>query len=326
MTKTSSIGVLLVNLGTPDAPTAPAVRKYLAEFLHDHRVVDLSRWIWCPILHGIILRVRPPKVAKLYQSIWTDQGSPLLATTRSQAELLQQLFDDKAIDCQVSYAMNYGSPSIADGLASLGNCSKVIVLPLYPQYSSATTASVYDRVAKVIAKQWNMPGIDFVRDYHSHPGYIKALANSVRASWHEKGRGDKLLISFHGIPKRYADNGDVYPDECRETARLLAEELELKADEWLCCFQSRFGREEWLQPYTDETMEKLGKEGISVDVICPGFAADCLETLEEIQVENHDIFKEAGGKHYHYVPCLNAQPDHVGVLFDIVKNKLRLEE
>ncbi|NVJ50783.1 MAG: ferrochelatase [Gammaproteobacteria bacterium] len=316
-------GVLLVNLGTPDEPTSAAVRRYLGEFLHDYRVVDLSRWIWCPVLHGIILRVRPPKVAKLYQSIWTEQGSPLMVTTSQQAKRLQQQCEQLGLNCQVEFAMTYGSPAIKPVLTRLAKaCKRVIVIPLYPQFSSATTMSVHDRIAKALADEWNMPAIDFVRDYHQHPSYIRALANSVRDSWQTHGQSDKLLISFHGIPKRYADNGDNYPQECRKTAELLAEELQLSAEQWICCFQSRFGREEWLQPYTDETMAKLGETGGSLDVICPGFAADCLETLEEIQVENQEIFKQAGGGEYRYIPCLNDRDDHIQLLCELVQQHL----
>lgn len=322
MSKTKKTGVLLVNLGTPDAPTSKAVRKYLFEFLHDHRVVNLTRWLWCPILHGIILRVRPPKVAKLYQSVWTEEGAPLLAISKQQTELLRERFAAKSESIQIELAMTYGNPSIASGFDKLSGCDKIIVLPLYPQYSSATTASVFDRVAKAQKQQWNVPEITVLRDYYNHPLYIQALAESVESHWQTHQRNNKLLISFHGIPKRYATNGDPYPEQCAETARLLAKQLGLNKEQWQLCYQSRFGREEWLKPYTDETMETLGAKGESVDVICPGFSADCLETLEEIQEENREIFLEAGGKSFSYIPCLNSQPSHIDLLAELVRVNL----
>ncbi len=318
----SSTGVLLVNLGTPDAPTARAVRIYLAEFLHDRRVVDITRWVWCPVLHGIILRTRPKRVAKLYQSIWTDDGAPLLAISKKQQLALQQKLQEKNLAMPVALAMNYGNPSIAAGLNELKDCEKVIVLPLYPQYSSATTASVFDRIAKAQQRLWNLPDLCFIKDYHQHPQYIKALAASVRRAWSERQQPDVLMMSFHGIPKRYATNGDPYPQQCQATAQLLANELGLTEQQWQLCFQSRFGREEWLQPYTDKTLAELAKTGQSVDVICPGFSADCLETLEEIEKENKQIFLENGGQDYHYIPCLNDDNEHIEMLFELVMGRL----
>ncbi|MEE4244602.1 MAG: ferrochelatase [Kangiellaceae bacterium] len=324
MSSTHDYGVLLVNLGTPDEPTAEAVRKYLAEFLHDKRVVDLTRWIWCPVLHGIILRVRPPKVAKLYQSVWTEEGSPLMAISKQQRSGLAAVLEQKlGKPVPVVLGMNYGNPSLASAIEQLKDCKKVIVLPLYPQFSTATTASVYDRVAKVLKSDWNQSEYIQVRDYHNHDSYIEALANSVKQSWQQHGRNELLVMSFHGIPKRYADNGDPYPDECRETARLLAEKLELSEEQWMVTFQSRFGREEWLQPYTDKTMERLGAEHKSIDIICPGFSADCLETLEEIQEENHEIFEQHGGKGFNYIPCLNANSDHISMMADIISERIK---
>ena len=329
MSKAADYGVLLVNLGTPDEPTAPAVRKYLAEFLHDKRVVDLTRWLWCPILHGIILRFRPARVAKLYQSVWTEQGSPLMAISRQQSELLASQLSEKSNQINkyfaVELAMTYGNPSIKSGLQALQakGCDKIIVLPLYPQYSSATTASVFDRVAKAVKDEWNVPGFHFIRDYYKHPQYISALAASIREHWESNSRADKLLFSFHGIPKRYADNGDPYPEQCRTTARLVAEELGLDEEQWLTTFQSRFGREEWLKPYTDITLEEMAKQGTgSVQVICPGFAADCLETLEEIEEENKDIFISNGGQTFEYIPCLNSRADHIELFVDLIVNSI----
>jgi ferrochelatase len=318
MTEPSQWGVLLVNLGTPDEPTPQAVRRYLSEFLHDKRVVDVSRWIWCPVLHGIILRFRPQRVAKLYQSIWTEQGSPLLVTSQQQLKSLQERLDASGKHIRVALAMNYGSPSIAEGFKQLTDVEKILVLPLYPQFSSATTASVMDRVATFWKKQWNIPELHFVRSYYNHPLYIQALANSVKRQWSVRPKADVLLMSFHGIPQRYATNGDPYPKECEATARLLAEALGLNDDEWLLCYQSRFGREPWLQPYTDETLASLGSKSRSVDVICPGFAADCLETLEEIKEQNREVYLASGGQSYHYIPCLNASSDQIDLLAQLV--------
>ncbi len=318
MKQSTQWGVLLVNLGTPDEPTPKAVRRYLSEFLHDRRVVDLTRWIWCPVLHGVILRVRPPKVAKLYQSIWTEQGSPLLAISKQQTAALQQKLDAEGKPVKVALAMNYGNPSIADGFKQLNDCEKILVLPLYPQYSSTTSASVFDRVALHQKSQWNNKETRQVRSYPAHPMYIKALANSVKQAWETRQQPDVLLMSFHGIPQRYANNGDPYPQECELTAKRLAEALKLADDQWQLVYQSRFGREPWLQPYTDKTLEQLAQQGKSVDVICPGFAADCLETLEEIKEENRQVFENAGGQSYHYIPCLNDQPDHIELLAQLV--------
>lgn len=317
-------GVLLVNLGTPDAPTPEAVKRYLAEFLHDHRVVDLTRWLWCPILHGIILQTRPKRVAKAYAEVWTEQGSPLLAISRQQQVALQQLLQIEGYDVPVELAMTYGNPSMANSLQALVDrgVEEVIVLPLYPQYSATTTGAVFDKLAKVIAKRPEFPALTFIRDYYRTDGYLDALAQSVKDHWQEQGRGERLLISFHGIPKRYADNGDPYPKHCHHTANELAKRLDLKEGEWLCSFQSRFGREEWLQPYTDKTLEQWGSDIRQVDVICPAFAADCLETLEEIQVENRDIFQQAGGEILAYIPALNDRVDHIRLLADLVQQKL----
>ena len=285
-------GVLLVNLGTPDSPTAPAVKKFLSQFLHDHRVVDLTRWLWCPILHGVILPIRSPKVAKLYQSVWMEGGSPLMVYSKRQAEKLSSL-----IELPVELGMTYGNPSIQTGFEALmeKGVEEVIVLPLFPQYSGTTTAAVSDGITKAFKKMAVIPSYQFIRNYHHHPLYIKALANSVRKSWQEKGQGDYLLCSYHGIPKRYADNGDIYPDHCEQTTNLLARELGLKSEQIGMTYQSRFGREEWLQPYTDKTLETLPNKGIKrLDVITPAFSVDCLETLEEISDQCSEIFLESG--------------------------------
>ncbi len=312
MTTIKKQGVLLANLGTPQAPTANEVKRFLSEFLHDQRVVDLSPWKWYPILHCFILPRRSPRVAKLYQSIWMDEGSPLMVYSLQQQKKLQKL-----INIPVELGMTYGAPSLACGLEKLQQqgVEEVIVLPLYPQYSSSTTAAVFDGLAKAIGNIPTMPEIRFIRDYYNHPLYIRALANKVRASWAENGKGELLVCSYHGIPKRYADNGDIYPDHCAETTRLLALELGLEDYQVKMTYQSQFGKEEWLQPYTDEAMESLAAQGIkTLDIICPAFSVDCLETLEEIAGENREIFLEAGGEVFHYIPCLNADDEHIDMM------------
>lgn len=323
MTKqTPPFGVLLVNLGTPEAPTASAVRRYLAEFLWDKRVVDVPRPIWWLVLNGIILRFRPGRVAKAYKSVWMDEGSPLMHYSKAQqAALRLALADLYEQDIPVELAMTYGKPSMEEAGANLrkAGVEKMLVLPLYPQFSASTTAAVHDRLAKGLARCPHLPEIRWVRDYHDHPGYIRALADSVREYWQAHGRGERLMMSFHGIPERYERNGDPYPSQCRKTAALLAAELGLDQAQWLCTFQSRFGREEWVKPYTDHTLESWGKEGLSrVDIISPAFAADCLETLEELDVENRELFQESGGGDYHYIPCLNARDDHIQLLATLV--------
>lgn len=322
-----TIGVLLVNLGTPDAPTTAAVRRYLAEFLSDPRVVEMPRLLWMPILHGIILRTRPARSAAAYRKIWTEQGSPLLTLSREQEQALQQLLNqqmDRPV--RVELAMRYGNPSIAAGLERLRqyNARRIIVLPLYPQYSATTTASTLDAVTKELQKWRWLPDLEFISHYPDHPGYIEALANSVQQYWQQHGQAEKLLMSFHGIPQEYADAGDPYPDECHTTARLLAERLELGSDEWAISFQSRLGKKQWLRPYTDDTLKQWAANGVkSVNVICPGFPSDCLETLEEIAVETRDIFITAGGEEYSYIPTLNSSPEHIQVLAEIVLKTVR---
>ncbi|GAB2655163.1 ferrochelatase [Vibrio panuliri] len=310
-------GVLLVNLGTPDEPTAPAVKRFLSQFLHDKRVVDTSRWLWCPILHGIILPIRSPKVAKLYQSVWMDEGSPLMVYSQRQAAKLA----DK-LDIPVALGMSYGNPSILSALQSLmeQGVQEVVVLPLYPQYSSTTTAAVSDALTLAFKQMAEIPAYRFIRDYHDHPLYIKALAESVRRSWQEKGQADYLICSYHGIPKRYADNGDIYPLHCQRTTQLLQQELGLRDDQIGMTYQSRFGREEWLQPYTDKTIEALPSKGIkSLDIMTPAFAADCLETLEEISEEVQHLFKQNGGEQFTFIPCLNDDDLHIEMMVDLLK-------
>ncbi|NOH30851.1 ferrochelatase [Vibrio mediterranei] len=311
-------GVLLVNLGTPDEPTAKGVKAFLQEFLHDHRVVDMNRWLWCPILHGVILPIRSPKVAKLYQSVWMDQGSPLMVYSRQQADKLAQ-----ALDMPVELGMSYGNPSLKDGLSRLldQGVDKVVVLPLYPQYSGTTTAAAFDGIAKACKSISTLPSISLVRDYHDNARYIKALANSVRAHWEQHGRADYLLCSYHGIPKRYADNGDVYPLHCEATTKLLGEELGLDSSQIGMSYQSIFGREEWLQPYTEQTLKQMPDKGIkSLDIITPAFSVDCLETLEEIAVEAKETFIEAGGESYRYISCLNDSQEHIDMMVELVQS------
>nr|WP_086937506.1 ferrochelatase [Thaumasiovibrio occultus] len=314
---TTKTGVLLINLGTPDAPTASGVKAFLAEFLHDHRVVDLNRWLWCPILHGIILPIRSPKVAKLYQSVWMDEGSPLMVYSRRQQQALQQ-----AVGLPVALGMTYGSPSIRDGLTELQaqGCEKVLVLPLYPQYSATTTAASFDKLAKVLKKEPQIPALRFINHYYEHPLYTEALAQSVTEFRAQHGESDYLLCSFHGIPQRYADNGDPYPQHCQQTADNLQAALGLDDAHFGMSYQSIFGREEWVKPYTDKTIEQLAKKGIKrLDVITPAFSSDCLETLEEIAEQCQETFVEAGGEKLRLIPCLNDSASHISLLAELVR-------
>ncbi|MGB0712466.1 MAG: ferrochelatase [Gammaproteobacteria bacterium] len=315
------LGVLLCNLGTPEAPTAKALKTYLREFLGDPRVVEMARPLWWLILNGIILNTRPRRSAALYERVWTEDGSPLLIITRRIAEALQNSLSERASGpVKVAMAMRYGNPSIRAGLRELkeAGCRRVLVLPLYPQYSATTTASVFDAVVDEL-KGWRwLPELRFVNAYHDHPEFIKALAKQVDVHWSAHGRAKRMLFSFHGIPKDYFMAGDPYHCHCRKTARLLAEELNLDEDAWHVSFQSRVGPKEWLKPYTDHTLKAWGKSKLeSVEVICPGFAADCLETLDEIGRENRDEFQEAGGGEFRYIPALNDTPEHIQALGSI---------
>lgn len=318
--------VLLVNLGTPEAATAPALRRYLKQFLWDPRVVEIPRPVWWLILNGIILNTRPAKSAAKYAKIWMADGSPLKVHTERQAKLLKGwLGEAGSPDVDVAWAMRYGQPSIADTLDRLKRegIERVLVVPAYPQYAASSTASVMDDVADWIKRSRNPLEIRFIKHFHDHPGYIAALAASVREHWAAKGRPDKLVMSFHGLPRRSLDLGDPYYCECRKTGRLLAEALGLTDKDYLITFQSRFGKAEWLQPYTQATLEKLGREGTGrVDAICPGFVADCLETLEEIAMECKESFLESGGREFHYIPCVNERPDWMNALRDLVSSHL----
>ncbi|HID4215274.1 TPA: ferrochelatase [Klebsiella pneumoniae] len=309
-------GILLANLGTPDAPTPGAVKRYLRQFLSDKRVVDTSRLLWWPLLRGVILPIRSPRVAKLYQSVWMEEGSPLMVYSRRQ----QQALAARLPDTPVALGMSYGSPSLASAVDDLlaQGVEHIVVLPLYPQYSCSTVAAVWDELARILAKKRAIPGISFIRDYAEHPDYIHALAASVRASFAVHGEPDLLLLSYHGIPQRYANQGDDYPQRCRDTTRELVSALGLPPERVMMTFQSRFGREPWLTPYTDETLKMLGEKGTKhIQVMCPGFAADCLETLEEIAVQNREIFLEAGGKQYEYIPALNADAAHIEMMVNL---------
>lgn len=318
--------IVLVNLGTPEAPTAPALRRYLKQFLSDPRVVEIPRPIWWLILNGIILNTRPAKSAAKYASIWMEGGSPLKVYTERQAKLLQELLDQRGLgELRVEWAMRYGAPGIQDTLDRLkrGGVQRILILPLYPQYAASTTASVMDEVADWIKRTRNLSELRLVRNYHDHPAYIAALAANVREHWASSGRGDVLLMSFHGLPRRSLDLGDPYFCECHKTGRLLAEALELPESAYRITFQSRFGRAEWLQPYTQPTLEKLPGEGIKkVDVICPGFVADCLETLEEIAMECKQAFLTSGGEAFRYIPCLNDRPDWISALADVAEQHI----
>ncbi len=317
------LGVLLINLGTPAAPTARALRPYLKQFLSDRRVVELPRWLWALILNGVILNVRPRKSAEKYASIWTPQGSPLLVNTRSQAEgLASRLAGEHVV---VEFAMRYGQPSVEQGVQKLRaqGVERLLLLPLYPQYAASSSGSALDAAFAALMKLRNMPEVRTVRHYHDHPAYIAALAAQVEAHWRQHGRGEKLLMSFHGVPRYTLDKGDPYPCECHKTGRLLAEALGLAASDYVVCFQSRFGRTEWVKPYTSDVLRELGRQKVGkLDVICPGFIADCLETLEEIAMEGKETFLTAGGGDYRYIPCLNASPVWIDALAQISREQL----
>ena len=309
MTDTSSTALLIVNLGTPEAPTPRAVRRYLAEFLHDHRVVQLTRWLWCPLLHFIILPLRGPKAAAKYASIWMPEGSPLAVHTQRLAGAVQ----DRLPGWRVQEAMRYGEPSIGSRLQAwrAEGVQKVVVLPLYPQYSTTTTESVRDLVTREAC------GLDvrFIEDYPVDPGWVAAVVGSIRSWRAEHGAGEHLLFSYHGLPQRLARNGDPYPQRCEASTRAIVQALGLRDGEWTLTYQSRFGKERWLEPATDATLQAMAARGVRrVDVVCPGFAVDCLETLEEIAMQNAELFHAAGGEALRYIPCLNDAPAHADAL------------
>ncbi len=319
---TPKTAVLLVNLGTPEAPTATSVRRYLAEFLMDPRVVQIPKPIWWLILHGIILRVRPAKSAKAYQSIWMDRGSPLKVLTEDLGSALRGLLLQREVsDVTVEIAMRYGKPSIDDRLAQLreSGVEKFIILPLYPQYAAATTASIFDKVTETLGRWRYVPEFKFITDYHLNEGYIHAVANSIEQYWQANGKSELLIFSLHGLPAVSRKQGDPYYDQCVASTKAIAAKLGLNDNAWKLVFQSRFGAQEWLKPYCVEVLKELPGQGVkSVDVVCPGFAVDCLETLEEIAIANKEIFIEAGGESYRYIPALNASADHARVLAGLV--------
>ena len=324
----SKTAIIVTNLGTPDEATVPALRRYLAEFLGDARVVEIPRLIWLTILYGIILVTRPKKSAALYKSIWTDQGSPLLAISRRQQQALQdKLQQEYGDDVVVELAMRYGNPSVSSALEKLQQqgIHRIVVLPLYPQNSGTTTGSTFDAVANEL-KQWRwVPELHFVAGYTNHPKFSEALANSIKQHFGERDYPSKIMFSYHGMPKRNLELGDPYYCYCKKTTRLVREHLGLDEKQCITTFQSLFGKAEWLRPYTSETLEQLPKEGVKdIAVICPAFSADCLETLEEIEEENKEVFLEAGGESYEYIPCLNDSEEHLELMTELVKPYLEL--
>ena len=314
-------GVLITNLGTPDEATPSALRRYLAEFLWDERVVDLARLPWWLILHGIILRTRPAKVAKAYQKVWTTEGGPLLVISKQQRDAIEKKLQErigKAVP--VALGMRYGNPSIPSAMEQLrGQGVERIIVLLFPQYPAATTGSTFDAVSEVLQGWRSIPELTFINQYHDHPAYLGALAHTIQEAWAEREPAERLLLSFHGLPVRYQQLGDPYRDQCEATALGVAEQLVLNEGQLQVVFQSRFGKEEWLQPYTDKTLENLPKEGIDhVDILCPGFSADCVETLEEIAIQNQELFIDAGGEALNYIPALNSREDHIEALTEII--------
>ncbi|QSX31783.1 ferrochelatase [Shewanella cyperi] len=313
--------VLLLNLGTPDAPTPKAVRRYLAEFLSDPRVVEIPKLLWQLILHGIVLRVRPAKSAALYQQIWTEQGSPLMDISLRQRDALRALLAEQGSEVRVELAMRYGQPSVSSVLQQLHSdgVDAITVLPLYPQYSAPTTGSAFDAVAKELMGWRYLPSLNFINSYHDRPEFISALAASIRRDFEVNGKPQKLVLSYHGMPERNLHLGDPYYCLCLKTSRLVAEELGLQEGEYMNTFQSRFGKAKWLGPYTDATMAQLPTEGVKdVAVVCPAFSADCLETLEEIAGQNREIFEHAGGERFRYIPALNDDPAHIDMMAKLV--------
>lgn len=319
-------GIVLVNLGTPEAPTAQALRPYLKQFLSDPRVVEIPRVVWWLILNGIILNTRPKKSAAKYASIWTPNGSPLKVHTEKQAKLLKGWLGEKiASPIQVEYAMRYGHPGVAATLDRMktNGCDRILIVPAYPQYAASSTASAFDAVFDWAMQTRNAPALRTIKHYHDHPAYIRALADNIREDWQRNGRPDVLVMSFHGVPRYTLDKGDPYHCECHKTGRLLTEALGLDASQVRLTFQSRFGKAEWLQPYTDKTLEALGRDGVGrVDVVAPGFTSDCLETLEELAMEGRDTFLAAGGKQFRYIPALNEHPQWIDALGQMVLDHL----
>lgn len=323
MSKTSNYGVLMINLGTPDAPTTPEVRRFLKAFLSDPRVVDLNPLLWKPILNIIILTLRPPKVAKVYQQVWMEEGSPLLVLSdRLKENLKTALLQKTGQSVPVELAMTYGNPSVDSAAQKLREqgVENILVLPMYPQFSATTTAAAYDRLMSSLKRCPHWPSLQLIHDYADHPLYIEALANSVKAQWSKQGERRHLVFSYHGIPKRYVTNGDPYARRCETTSKLVAEKLGLKDSEWTHVYQSRFGREEWLKPYADTTLTALPSMGTKrINVISPAFSIDCIETLEEVSLELGEIFETNGGQAFDYIPALNESPDQVALYMDLIE-------
>jgi len=313
-------GVLLINLGTPDRPVCPGLRKYLGEFLMDPRVIEIPKLFRALLVKGIIINFRSHKSAATYREIWTEGGSPLLTNSLALGKKTAELLGP---DYEVEVAMRYGNPNVANKIATLHEkgVRKIVAIPMYPQYSGSTNGSTFDAIAKAFTKQRWVPTLHFISDYYRRASYIKAIGDSISAYWEANGRNQKLLMSFHGIPKKFVTGGDPYQSQCIETAKAVSEYLNLTDDQWMIVFQSRFGAEEWLQPYCDQTLKSLPEQGIkSIDMICPGFSADCLETLEEIEGENKEYFLEAGGEKYNYIPCLNDADSHAALMAEIVND------
>lgn len=319
-------GILVMNLGTPDAPTAKALRPYLRQFLSDRRVIEIPRLIWWFILNGVILTLRPRQSAHKYASIWDKEGSPLMVNSQKQARLLAgYLHEAIASPYAVELGMRYGQPSVQSAIEKLKaqNCNRILLFPLYPQYAASSSASALDEAMRVLIRTRNMPEIRTIRDYHTHPAYIHAVAESIRLYWQQHGKPEKLVMSFHGVPRRTYDLGDPYYDQCQVSGKLIAQALELSEDQYLIAFQSRFGAAEWLQPYFAPSIEALGKQKLGrVDVVCPGFSSDCLETLEEIAMEGKTLFLEAGGGEYHYIPALNDRDTWIKAMREITLDNL----
>lgn len=316
-------GVLITNLGTPDEPTPGAVRRYLAEFLSDRRVIALHPLLWRPILHGVVLRTRPRRSARLYRKIWMEEGSPLLVYSRRQRDALQDEFGRRGHAMPVALGMRYGRPSIAQALDELSGLDVLVVLPLYPQFSDSTTTSTRDALTRALGRRGDPPEIRFIDHYAEDPAYLEACAAQIRGFRERHGVGERLVLSFHGLPKESVARGDPYAQQCRDSACGIARALGLRDDQWRLTFQSRFGPKEWLTPYTDETLRELAGGGVrSVDVFCPGFSADCLETLEEIKQENRAVFRAAGGETFRYIPALNDNPDHIRALAGLVEQHM----
>ncbi|MGX5174865.1 ferrochelatase [Aliikangiella sp. IMCC44653] len=322
----NKIGVLITNLGTPEAPTKGALRRYLKEFLSDPRVVEIPRLIWWFILNLVILNIRPKRSAKAYQTIWSERGSPLMFHTEAQAKALQKSLDSATEQpIQVEFAMRYGQPSVSNQIDKMmaNGVTKLLVVPLYPQYSGSTSGSTFDAIASDFTQRRVIPDFRFVSHYHDYPPYIEALANKIVSFRRQHGESEKLIFSYHGIPKRYLTNGDPYHCECYKTSRLVAEKLGLNSDQYITTFQSRFGKEEWLKPYTDHSLAALAKSGVkSVQVVCPGFSADCLETIEEIAIENRDVFLNEGGQSFEYIEALNSDQEHINALSQLVLSNI----